>query len=36
VLQVFLPLARDGFNGCHDCKFGPVFVPLSTSDRRRA
>ena len=29
VLQIFLPLARDGFNGRHDCKFGHVFVPLS-------
>jgi hypothetical protein len=29
VPQVLLALARDGFNGRHDCKVGYVFVPLS-------
>jgi hypothetical protein len=30
MLQVFVPLARGGLDGRHDCKFGHVFIPFST------
>ena len=33
VLQVFVPLARDGLDGRHDCNLA-VFIPLSTSNRK--